>query len=254
MRWQALLLLAAAVGAEAAPEPSAEACLAQARQAAPLRQQITLITVAAGGERRELQARWDRLQQGGLRAFRLQIDSPAALAGSRWLWREGASAPGFWVYLPGARDRPRKVGAAGLAQSLFDTGLSPFDLKFLLDGLPAATLHALAAAEPSPGGRRQRLRLTPPSGPDQLYDRVDLLLDLDRCLVLNAELFGGVPWKQLEIDERRIERRGAGWWAPAATLQDLREQSLTYIRLTEPAGSAALPASAFDPERFHRGP
>lgn len=253
----AALVLGAALlfgaSAEAARDAQTlRACLQANATSGSLSQDIAINQTDAGGAVKRLSGRWYWRPGDPDRQAMLKLSAPAELAGAAYLFLNQGGKEAFYLYLPSVR-KVRKVVGATAAQSLFGSGLSAFDLKFLFSGLKGGQLSYVGPDKV--GGRSaERWRYVPPSDPNILYDRVDLVVDDLWCLPLQAELYGGVPWKALSVDTASVSQVGGRWRAGRVLMQDLREGSRSEIRLgTEQTGSP-LPAALFDPGKFYRQP
>lgn len=241
----------------AAPAPAARdeaalrSCLAANLPQKSLAQDITLRQVDAGGTARELVGSWYWQRNADGNQAMLRLSAPADLAGAAYLFLTKKGKEDYYVYLPAVR-KVRQVTGATVAQSLFGSGLSAFDLKFLFSGLHGGRLTRIGSGF-SKGRAVEQWRFLPVTqDPDILYDRMDLTIDNAWCLPLQAELFGGVPWKKLEIDPASI-RKVNGRWAPGrAVLTDLRQGSTTVIQLRNDRIDEPLPAEIFRPNRFYK--
>lgn len=246
-----LLVLALCQPAAAARDEAAlRACLRANLFSRTVSQDISITQTEAGGGVKRLAGRWhwqrdDRTQRG-----MMKLSAPDELKGAAYLFVNEGGKESFWLYLPSV-GKVRKVVGATVAQSLFGSGLSAFDLKFLFSGL---TGGAFGYVGPEKVGVRggERWRYTPPIAQDILYDRVDLVIDDLWCLPLKAELYGGVPWKTMTVDPASVSQQNGRWRAGRFLLTDLRMGSRSEVRLGVENTDVALPAALFDPKRYYR--
>lgn len=254
-RWAALMLcgLLLPLAAQAARDEAAlRACLQRNAAQGSFSQDIAIVQTDAAGGIKRLSGRWHWRRGEPNQQAMLKLAAPPDLAGASYLFLKKAGREEFYLYLPSVR-KVRKVVGATVAQSLFGSGLSAFDLKFLFSGLTGGQFSHVGAERV--GNRSgERWRYLPPSDPNILYDRVDLVIDDVWCLPLMAELYGGVPWKTLTVDPLTVTQVDGRWRAGRVLMQDLREGSRSEIRLGIEQSGRALPAALFDPERFHRQP
>lgn len=247
------MLTAAFPGAAMAARDEAglRACLAANLPQRSLAQDITMTQTDASGGQRQLVGTWywerGKDEQKGM----LRLLAPADLAGASYLFLTRGGKETIYVYLPAVR-KVRQVTGATVAQSLFGSGLSAFDLKFLFSGMHAGKFSRVGTGF-SAGRPVEQWRYLPSSSdPNVLYDRLDLSIDNVWCLPLKADLYGGVPWKTLELDPTSV-RQVQGRWMPArATLTDLRERTTTLIQLRNERVDLPLAAELFRPNRFYR--
>lgn len=253
-RWAGAAAIAAALLAaapvEARDEAGLRACLRANLFERSVAQDITIAQSDAAGMIRRLAGRWYWQRDGADQRGMLKLAAPADLAGAAYLLTTKDGQEAFFLYLPSVR-KVRKVVGATMAQSLFGSGLSAFDLKFLFSGLVGGQLTRIGPEKV--GNRRaERWRYLPPSDPNILYDRVELVIDEVWCLPLSADLYGGVPWKTLTVDTASVQKSGNRWRAGRLLLKDLREGNQAEIRLGTEQVDTALPAALFDPGQFYR--
>lgn len=215
-------------------------------------QDIAITQTDSGGLVKRLNGRWHWQRGDAAQRGMLRLTAPVELNGAAYLFVNQGGRESFWLYLPSV-GKVRKVVGATVAQSLFGSGLSAFDLKFLFSGLVGGEFRYIEPARVgSRGGERWRYR--PPAAPDILYDRVDLVIDDQWCLPIRADLYGGVPWKTMEVDPASVSRQAGRWRAGRVLLSDLRAGNRSEIRLGVERTGVALPARLFDPRSFHRPP
>ncbi|AXQ29164.1 outer membrane lipoprotein-sorting protein [Solimonas sp. K1W22B-7] len=253
--WMLGSMLAAAWPGTAAPaardEAALRSCLAANLPQKSLAQDITLRQTDAAGGSRELVGSWYWQRGSDGHQAMLRLSAPADLAGAAYLFVTRKGKEDYYVYLPAVR-KVRQVTGAGVAQSLFGSGLSAFDLKFLFSGLHGGRLTRMGAGYS--GGRAvEQWRFLPAGNdPNVLYDRLDLTIDNGWCLPLKADLYGGVPWKRLELDPASIHQVNGRWAPGRAVLTDLRERSTTVIQLRNERVDIPLAPELFRPNRFYK--
>lgn len=252
--WMLGSMLAAALAGPAAAardEASLRACLAANLPQRTLAQDIVMTQTDATGGRRRLVGSWYWQRGEQEHKAMLRLSAPADLAGGSYLFLSKGGKETFYVYLPAVR-KVRQVTGATIAQSLFGSGLSAFDLKFLFSGLQGGRFSRIGTT--MVGGRpAEQWRYLPPADPDILYDRLDLTIDTAWCLPLKADLYGGVPWKTLELDTASVKQVNGRWTPGRARLTDLRERTTTEIQLRTEKVDVPLSADLFRPNRFYRG-
>ncbi len=249
----ALCCIGLAVPARAARDEAAlRACLAANASAASLAQDIAITQTDANGAIKRLSGRWYWRRGTPDQQAMLKLAAPADLAGASYLFLRKSGKEAFYLYLPSVR-KVRKVVGATVAQSLFGSGLSAFDLKFLFSGLSGGQFSYVGPDKVS-GRSGERWRYVPPTDPDILYDRADLVIDDLWCLPVKAELYGGVPWKTLIVDQATVTQVDGRWRAGRVLMQDLREGSRSEIRLGTEQTDKVLPDALFNPDKFYRQP
>ncbi|WP_293374151.1 outer membrane lipoprotein-sorting protein [Nevskia sp.] len=238
--------------AAARSEAELRACLRANLFDETVSQDIAITQTDAGGAVKRLNGRWYWQRSNAVQRSMLKLTAPAELNGAAYLFINETGRETFWLYLPSV-GKVRKVVGATVAQSLFGSGLSAFDLKFLFSGLIGGQFSY--AGQATVGKRSgERWRYLPPSAPDILYDKVDLVIDDVWCLPIKADLYGGVPWKTLEVDPMSVSKQDGRWRAARVLLTDLRAGNRSEIRLGVEKAGSALPKALFDPRKFHRQP
>lgn len=246
-----LLALAVAWPARAArSEADLRACLRANLFTNTISQDIAITQTEADGAVKRLAGRWHWQRDERVQRGMMKLSAPDELKDAAYLFVNEGGRESFWLYLP-TIGKVRKVVGATVAQSLFGSGLSAFDLKFLFSGLQGG---AFGYVGPEKIGTRsgERWRYTPPIAQDILYDRVDLVIDDIWCLPVRADLYGGVPWKTMTVDPASVSKRDGRWQAGRFLLKDLRMGTQSEVRLGVEKSSAALPAALFDPRRYYR--
>lgn len=245
------LSLCAGLACAQAPrdEAALRACFARNVPQLSLSEDILLTKTTPDGNVRRLAGSWYWQARKDGQNGMLRLTLPKDLAGAAYLFLGAGKRQDYYLYLPTVK-KVKHVTGATTAQSLFDTGLSAFDLKFLFSGLRGGRLvylgKARGAARPS-----TLWRYEPPEDPDILYDRVDLTVDDAWCLATRVDLYGGVPWKILTVDATSVQKIQGRWLASVATLNDLRTRSTTRIELYKPKIDQALSPDLFHPKRFY---
>lgn len=240
----------AAGAAPAADETELRACFAKSLPQRSLSESIVITQTAADGTRRRIAGDWYWRINGDGQNGMLRLTAPKDLAGAAYLFLGSGQRQDYYLYLPSVK-KVRHVTGATTAQSLFESGISAFDLKFLFSGLRGGRLQPLGAVTEA-SRPATRWRYQPPADPDILYDRVDLTVDDDWCLPVRAELYGGVPWKTLTIEPNSVQRVEGRWLATVLNLKDLREGSTSRIELRDPVIDADLSPDLFNPSRYYR--
>ena len=233
-------------------EADLRACLRANLFDSTVSQDIAITQTDSGGAVKRLNGRWYWQRRDGSQRAMLKLSAPAELDGAAYLFASEGGKESFWLYLPSV-GKVRKVVGATVAQSLFGSGLSAFDLKFLFSGLVGGQFNYVGT-DTVAGRSGERWRYRPPQAPDILYDKVDLVIDDIWCLPTKADLYGGVPWKTMEIDPASITKQGGRWRAGRVLLTDLRAGNRSEVRLGTEQTAAALPADLFDPRKFYRSP
>ncbi|MGH8504513.1 MAG: outer membrane lipoprotein-sorting protein [Stenotrophobium sp.] len=247
----ALVLFMALPGVALARDAAAlRACMAANLPGRSFEQDIELLQSGPDGAMQRLAGTWYWQRGNDRQSGMLQLSSPADLAGAAYLFISRNHQENIYMYMP-AVGRVRHVVGATMAQSLFGSGLSAFDLKFLLSGLHGGKLTRVGVTTDN-GRPAESWRYIPPVDPDILYDRLDMTVDDAWCLPVKVELYGGVPWKTLELDATSIHKENGRWTASRATLTDLRQQTTTKIQTRHDVIDANLPDQIFNPSQFYR--
>jgi hypothetical protein len=214
-----------------------------------LRQQLVMTSTDRAGAQRRLTANWYWRRGENAQSVMLRVEAPQDLAGAAYLWLRRKERDQFYVYLP-AVAKVRRVEGAGMAQALFASGFSAFDLQFVLGQLAGGQLQLQGPATVA-GRKVQRWRYLPQLTPESLYDRVEMSVDNEWCLPLQADLYGGVPWKTLTIDPATVYKSGTRYLPRRVSLRDLRAETETVIQLGREQFDQRLPDRLFDPRVFY---
>lgn len=244
-----LIFSALSFPAHARDAAALRACMSANLPSKSFKQDIELLQSGPDGALQRLAGTWYWQRAEDRQAGMLKLSSPADLAGAAYLILSRNGQENIYMYMP-AVGRVRHVVGATMAQSLFGSGLSAFDLKFLLSGLHGGKLTRMGTT--TDNGRPAEIwRYIPPADPDILYDRLDMTVDDAWCLPVKVELYGGVPWKTLQLDVSSIRKENGRWSASRATLNDLREQTTTKIQVSHDVTGANLSEQLFSPNQFY---
>lgn len=183
----------------------------------------------------------------------MQVETPDYLAGASYLLREDdhGGSDGMYVFLPSV-GRVRQVSGGFADTALMGTEFSYNDFRRWQG------LFGNVDVEYLERGERQdravhRLRLTDPKPRRSAHDRVDVAVDVEHCLVVQADLYAGDTLrKQLTVDAEHLRQFGSYWYPMQLTMQDLDSGARTDLRVDRIRARVSAPDGVFDPTRFHR--
>ena len=262
--WLLLLpLLAVAPVPAAAPAGDAGAVLECMRRNAPSRlrvQSLELEHTDAEGTVQTLKGRLWVVRDGpasGPKQVRamLRVDAPTHLKGAAYLVRQAApgkgAADGLYVYLPAAK-AVRQVTGSVADGALLGTNFTYRDFKQLVGAFEGFTV----VREPGDAVRDRNahvLRFTAPPEPGAPPRTVRMWVDQKSCAPTWAEFYeGGRLRKQLSTGQHSLEQVPAGhWFRNEITMNDVRDGSVTVLRLVESEIVEKLSPRLFDPARFY---
>lgn len=182
----------------------------------------------------------------------VKISAPSDLAGAAYLLRERENGDEMFVYVP-ALNKVRRMTGAGMDGTLWGTDLSYGDVKQLSNAFSSGQI-VLERGERL-GERPVHVLLTR-STPEQpsRYDRVRSWVDAKTCVVLKAEFMeNDVVRKRLTVDPKSLKQSGPHWYASAALMTDLQQNTRTTLKVLGLSAGADLADRYFNPKVFYLG-
>jgi hypothetical protein len=219
-------------------------------------QHIELETTDKSGAARTLNGRLYAMREAaaggeGLMRVMLHIDGPDYLAGAAYLMRQGKPGEddGMYVFLPSVNRVRRVIGDAGY-DSLLGTNFSYIDFREIegaFDGEPAA-LEGTEQLDQRPA---EVLRFKSGSAAAGGYSSVRAWIDQQACVAVKVEFYEGQTLRKvLTAPAAGLVHAGGSWYPSRAEMRDLRDGTVTRLRLREIAGQGEPPARLFDPQQF----
>lgn len=245
-------LLAAALlapGAAIAATPDIVACMSANLPHTLRVQAVEVTTWDRAGEERVIKGRLFGSREGERGRFMTQVEHPGDLAGTAFLVRE-ATPVEMYVYLPTVNRVKRIVGST-MNGKLWGTDFSYAEFRRIAgaftEGAPKltgeTTLEGRAAVV---------LELAPPAGNAEPYDAIEVIVDRQTCVPLQAKFRqAAVVKKLMTAPAASLRRVGAQWYASEFTLRDLALGTRTQMRVLSVTPGARLSASYFHPHQFY---
>ncbi len=250
----ALTLLASVSAAEPSAARSLEeiqACVQANLPTVSLRQKVELQSTDPAGGRRELGAFLYAMQDTRERLkLMLSVQAPPDLSGARYLLVEKSDFDDIYVYLPAVR-KTRRVMGGMRGKPLWGTDFSYEDLKYLQDGLGNHASEYLGDGQVA-GRPVHHLRIKPNLAAQSAYQTIDVDLDQQTCLVLEARFFDAAGQsKRMNSDPDRFVQMGQSWISGFVTMHDLVNETSSTMSLSETVYDEAFSRNRFNPQSFH---
>ena len=250
----ALMLLAGASAAEPSDARSLDqiqACVQANLPKVSLRQKVELLSTDPAGGRRELGAFLYATQDTRERLnLMLSVKSPPDLSGARYLLVEKDDFDDIYVYLPAVR-KTRRVMGSMRGKPLWGTDFSYEDLKYLQDGLGNHASEYLGDGQLA-GRAVHHLRIQPDAAAQSAYQTIEVDLDQQTCLVLEARFYDAAgPSKRMNSDPEQYVQIGQSWISGFVTMHDLVSDTHSSMRLGETVYDEAFSRNRFNPKTFH---
>lgn len=212
--------------------------------------EVELTAVDRTGGSRTLQGRFFGVREKDLVRSMVKIRAPADLAGAAYLLRERPEGDEMYVYVP-ALNKVRRVTGASVDGTLWGTDLSYGDVKQLSSAFAAG--QVVYQRQEQFAGRPVHVLLSRPSS-DQpsRFDRVRSWVDAKTCVVLKAEfLEGEAVRKRLTVDPKDVKQSGTHWYAAAALMTDLQQNTRTSLKVIGVSAGVDLASRYFNPKTFY---
>lgn len=216
-------------------------------------QTIALTARDRAGNERRLKARlhWKRERDEFARIM-MRVERPADLRGASYLLIEGEKRDDMFMYLP-AIQKVRRISRGMIAGQLWGTDFSYEDIKQLqgiaIDGLTERLPDAEIA------GRSTYVLSLAPAEHESTYERIVSHVDQETCVALLIEFYEreGRPRKRLAATPGEIRRVEGRWIAHELEMVDIRDETMTWLRIEKVVNDGKIPERSFDPGRFYLG-
>lgn len=262
--WLAFALCAPAAAQQTSAQPTAQTVLDCMAAAVPenlvIVQDLRFETRSAEGAEPELltaqlHMRVSRASSEAERHLRamMAVQSPEYLAGAAYLLRETEQKDrdAMYVFLPSI-GRVRQVSGGFANTALMGTQFSYNDFR-QWQGLFGDARVAYAERDQRQGRAVHRLRITDPKPRRGGHDRVEVAVDAEHCLVMQADFYaGGQLRKQLNVDPDHLRQFGPYWYPLQLSMREVESGARTDLRVARIRASEQAPDGVFDPIRFHR--
>ena len=227
-------------------------------------QQLRFVTTQPGDEApSELDARLyltvsGRAGEGAGRHLdaMMRVDAPEFLAGASYLLREASDADGsdgMYVYLPSVR-RVRRVSGGFGDTALMGTEFS-YNTFRRWQGLFGDADVTFVDTTERQGRRTHNLLLEAPHPERAVHDRIEVSIDAEQCLVMEAEFYDGSRLhKRLSVEAEDLRQFGQYWYPYRLRMADLRDGGESVLKVQRIRVLSDPNEGVFDPGRFHRVP
>ena len=203
--------------------------------------------------RHEGSIHWRRSPEGRSDTL-ICLTDPPAVRGLAYLILASDSEMNLWGYLP-EKERVTQIHARGAARRarIARTAISYDDLRYLPINLSRA--EPREPRDSLLGDRRVAVvELTLPPGEDPAYQRIVAFVDPESCVPLRTEFYETADrlLKVATVDPGSIQREGKIHVARSLTVEDLKNEVRTELRIEEIRIDAKLPDEMFVPNHLRR--
>jgi hypothetical protein len=196
---------------------------------------------------------WRRSAQGRAESL-ICMEQPPSVRGLAYLVLQGDSDVAVWGYLP-EKHRVLRIHASAAAKRsrIGRTAISYDDLRYLPINLSGAEPEAISDSLVA-GRKVSVVRLSLPPGEDSPYARVISFIDQESCVPLRTEFYETADklLKVLTVDPGKIRRTGGIRMAHSMTIEDLKNEVVTELRVVRVQIDPDLPDQMFVPTRLDR--
>ena len=218
------------------------------------REQIELESLDRAGGRRSLTAKleWKRGEEDRSR-LRIRVEAPSDMRGAAYLVVEKPGDDDMFMYVPAAR-RVRRIAGGMLEGDLWGTDFSYEDIKQLQGISGSGARERLPDTELS--GRPVWVVAHRPDDSEQSsYTRIVTYVDRDTCIAIRTEFFqrGEGPRKVLRADPKSFRQVDGRWLAGSLEMQDLREETRSWLRVLKVEHDVEIPERVFSVTRLGQG-
>lgn len=247
------LLLGAAAGAGAQVDLDRVTRCMQDNMPKSLRvDSVSLVVVDRSGAQRQISGALRAESKGSTRRLVWSVRAPADLAGSALLSRQDQNGTQSYLYLP-SLGRLRRIDQNEREGSMFGTDISYGDAERIASTFGESAMTVLGDTTAA-GRPAWKLAVTTPPGVAALFDRIDLSIDQQTCVAMQADfLHDDVAQKRWTADPAGLARSGRYWYAASGVMRNLQQNTETRVHLGTVSTDVQLPASTFDPNSFYRG-
>jgi hypothetical protein len=207
-----------------------------------------------GGEsRHEGSIRWRRSAEGRSETL-ICMAYPPAVRGLAYLILGSDSGVNLWGYLP-EKQRVAQIHARGAARRarIARTAIGYDDLRYLPMNLSRA--EPREPRDSQMGERRVAVvDLSLPPGEDPVYERIVSFVDPESCVPLRTEFYDTADrlLKVATADPGSIHREGKIHVAHSLSLEDLKNEVRTELRIEQVQVDLDLPDDIFVPNHLRR--
>jgi hypothetical protein len=212
---------------------------------------VSLVAVDRSGAQRQINGALRAESKGQTKRLVWSVRAPADLAGSALLSRQDQNGTQSYLYLP-SLGRVRRIDENEREGSMFGTDISYGDAERIASTFGESTMTVLGDTTAA-GRTAWKLAVTTPPDVAALYDRIDLSLDQQTCVAMQADfLHNDAVQKRWTADPAGLTRSGRYWYAASGVMRNLLQNTETRVHLGAVSTDVQLPASSFDPNSFYR--
>lgn len=214
--------------------------------------EVELLAVDRGGGKRSLTGRFYGTREDDRLRTMVKISAPSDLAGAAYLLRERDAGDEMYIYVP-ALNKVRRVTGAGVDGSLWGTDLSYGDVKQINNAFSGGQTQLLRR-ETLKGRQAWVLQMIPDPMQASRFSAVQAWVDQKTCVTVQAEFMeGGTARKRLSVEPKDLKQSGPHWYAAAAEMVDLKENTRTRLKVVGVSSGVDLAGRLFNPATFHVG-
>jgi hypothetical protein len=212
---------------------------------------VSLVAVDRSGAQRQISGALRAESKGQSKRLVWSVRAPADLAGSALLSRQDQNGTQSYLYLP-SLGRVRRIDQNEREGSMFGTDISYGDAERIASTFGESAMTVLGDTTVA-GRPAWKLAVTTPPDVTALYDRIDLSIDQQTCVAMQADfLHNDTAQKRWTADPAGLTRSGRYWYAASGVMRNLLQNTETRVHLGSVSTDVQLPASSFDPNSFYR--
>lgn len=192
-------------------------------------------------------------ERHGKRSISAVVDAPDALSGTAYLMRQTDEAPEVYYYSP-ELGNARRIEGNGAGSGVFGSALSFVDFENIQRAMRTSSI-TLRKRRESDAAQRRRMTVLPPPGSSAPFGRIDLLVDTERCFIVQAivENTDGERIRQLRIPDGALEKvRGGVWYPRRLVVENPENGRVSEVEVRELDLPDAIPEARFAPDTFFR--
>ncbi len=218
-------------------------------------QEIELQATDRAGASRTLRGKLFAMREKGLLRAMVRIAEPTDLAGASYLVRETEAADRadeMYMFLP-AVNRVRRITGASADGSFLGTDFSYNDVKQIENAF-SDTEGKLEKAEQIEQRPVNVMSFKPKADQASRYSELRAWVDQKTCVALKVDFYEGeAPRKELSAPASALQQSGSYWYLSQAQMQDLKDHTVTKLRITGVSSGSDLASRYFDPHSFYLG-
>lgn len=228
-----------------------EACIRKNAPDATAIQKVRLRSEGYMGEEKALSAKvyWKYLPTGTSNLLAV-FDEPDDILGSRLLFLEKKSENEIYLYMP-ALFKVRRITSDRFSASMYGMDFSYEDFQLFYNMLTTAVIEQRPDVEID-GKSMYAFSVTPTSGEASLYGEIISYFDKKSCVVRKVEFFESNKElrKILTTNPESIKEINGKLVPHKFSMQDIKEDSVTELKVLEVQVDPELDDALFDPAKL----